>query len=109
MSIFAVIVTLRANEKMGVRSGALGWVCSGEWGGEIKEFDRASWNGACDRQNIPSNVRRFETEQAANEFSKKTKDATCLGCWWQKPTGKYEVVEIKQKFKQVPDGYEEVK
>lgn len=28
--------------------------------------------------------------------------------WWCKPTDKFRVIEIKQKYKQVPDGYEAI-
>lgn len=108
MSQFAVIVTLRANAAQNVMSGALGWLCAGEWGSEIAEFDRCSWK-ECDRKHIPKNVTKFKTREEAEAYGESTKrepEHGGFGCWWQKPTGKYEVVEIKQKFKQVPDGYE---
>jgi len=54
---------------------------------------------------IEGDAKIFSSKEAATEFAK-----TWGGHPWYVVPGKsFEVVEVKQKFKQVPDGYEPIK
>jgi hypothetical protein len=64
------------------------------------------------RAHIPGNVVMFETREEAEKKWPPFMRGECgieIGPWWIKPDGWYEIVELKQKFKTVPDGYEAVK
>jgi hypothetical protein len=92
------------------KAGMLAWLVDSEgyWCGEtFSEYGRRT-----DRKNIPHNVVTFESREKAEKkwppFMRGESHGT-IGPWWIDPDGWYEIVEIKPKFKQVPDGYEEVK
>jgi hypothetical protein len=85
--------------------GTLAWLTEDEgywWGDTFSEYGRAT-----SRTNIPRNVVMFETREKAE--AAKPEIMEHIGPWFVKPDGWFEIVEIRQKFKQVTDGYEAVK
>ena len=54
---------------------------------------------------IYGGAKLFETAEAAEDFAKTWRGHP----WWVKPGKKFEVIEVRQKFKKVPDGYEPIK
>ncbi len=84
--------------------GTFTWLVSeeGYWQGETFGGIRGT-----SREKIPGNVVLFDSrEQAEKEWTEYREQ---IGPWWIKPDGRFEVIEVKLKFKQVPDGYEAVK
>lgn len=53
---------------------------------------------------IEGNAKIFATAEAATEFAKAWRGHP----WYVVPGKRFEVVEVKQKFKQVADGYEPI-
>ncbi len=98
-------VNRKAHEAPLTEGGTMAWLTDsdGYWIGEtFSQYGRA-----ISRTNIPPETILFESrEHAAAQWS-CSRDH--IGPWYVKPDGHFEIVEVRQKFKQVPDGYEEVK
>lgn len=116
MSKFAIVFTCKLVMPVGARPFERALTEEGEQAWLI-ESDGYRWGetfrtcpSVIDRQHIPGSVILFDSREAAEAtFHKiKTKESR-IGPWYVKPRGEFEIIEVRQKFKQVPDGYEEVK
>jgi hypothetical protein len=98
--LYAVIVTGKE-----MRSGAEGnpivgregeryWVCEDHWG------DTSS--RCTDPARVAGDVKLFKTEAAATAFAQRWSGHP----WWCSPTGEFEVVEIRPRYRKVLVGYE---
>ncbi|MFM0165702.1 hypothetical protein PQR39_35400 [Paraburkholderia sediminicola] len=105
--IFTLAGALGSDKKPYYPPGSRAWLTESEgyWLGKTY--------GACpflvDRDHPPEDIVTFETgDEASKDFNEAFKGSH-IGPWMCKPDGKFEVVPVRQKFKQVPDGYEAVK
>jgi hypothetical protein len=110
---FAVIFTCKRHiahpfkegpdAKVMTEAGTKAWLTESEgywWGTTFSEY----W--PVNRTSIPRDVVTFGSEEEARRKFKKFKS----GPWYVEHDGSEPtIVRLKQKFKQVPDGFEEVK
>ena len=53
-------------------------------------------------ENLPKDVKTFDSHETAERFAKRWKGHP----WYCKPSGKFEILEIKPVYEQVLKGYE---
>jgi hypothetical protein len=86
-------------------SGTMAWLTDDEgyWWGETFR----TCPSIVSRDHAPANAIVFDSIEKAEIAWKQRR--TFIGPWFVKPDGHFEVVPVRQKFKQVLDGYEVVK
>jgi len=98
-------VNRKQHESPLTKGGTLAWLTEDDgywWGNTFSEYGRG-----ISRSNIPHDVVLFKTREEAE--AARPKVLKHIGPWYVKPDGHFEIVEVRQKFKQIPDGYEEAK
>lgn len=75
------------------------------WGKPFSEF----YSPKVSRTSLPHDVIVFKTREEAERQFKEARKGNHIGPWYYRPGKEFEIIEIRQKFKTVPDGYEEVK
>lgn len=104
---FAVLFACREaktrNGDIMTAEGAPAWLTESEgyWWGKTYRTPLV------DRHNLPEDVVVFATSGEAHQQFKEGMEH--IGPWYSAPRNLLEVVAVRQKFKQVPDGYEEAK
>lgn len=84
-------------EKPITEEGHRVWVCEEEGG-----WVEATATSTFLYKNPPKDVKTFITSDAAEKFIKKWKGHP----WYHVPNGVYEIIEVKPKYKTIPDGWE---
>jgi len=90
------------------KKGTPAWLTESEgywWGQPFSDF----YTPKVTRDSPPSSVIVFATREEAIEQFKAAREGNHIGAWYHTPSAEFEVIEVRQKFKQIPDGYEVIK
>lgn len=87
----------KLNEKPITEEGAWVWVCE-EDGGWVEATATSTFL----YKNLPKDVKTFPTSDAAEKFIKRWKGHP----WYYVPNDVYQIIEVKPKYKTIPDGWE---
>jgi hypothetical protein len=61
------------------------------------------------RDNPPNDVVVFSTREEASRRFEDARRQRNIGPWYYEPSKEFEVIAVKRKYRQIPDGYETVK
>jgi len=98
--VFVVVVTSRE-----VRTGYGGSVMTPKGAKFIATEDSEGWVEATSSHShgeVPNDAKTFTTLVDAEEFAERWEGHP----WWCRPSGKYEILEVTPRYKQVREGYE---